>query len=271
MLQAKERPSLSSIDTHENQSLDSESPFSASREMAFERRNIRHDKVTNGPREEHGGNLRSMSPKVPTPERNGSDTSIAKESSRERILSAALEQFAEKGFAGVRVDEVAISAGTNKQLIYYYFGGKSELYDASFDRLIELTDYLWADVEAAPTLAEAIECYRRQDSPAAVIWHRFLAWEGVEYATRNESIRREDVRTETWQRLVKVVQQAQLRGELSQDLDASMFALLLTSFIGTPLVLPQVAKMITQTDPNGADFARRQGDLFDSLLAALRP
>lgn len=216
-----------------------------------------------------------MPPKAPTTGQKDSDTAPEKAreelSSRERILAAALELFAEKGFAAVRIDELAASAGTNKQLIYYYFGGKSELYDASFDRLLELTDYLWADVEAAPTLAQAITLYRRQDSPAAVTWHRFLAWEGVEHASRNGPIRREEVRTETWQRLVRVVQQAQARGELAEDLDAGMFALLLTSFIGTPLVLPQLAKMITGADPDSDEFARRQGDMFDALVAALRP
>jgi AcrR family transcriptional regulator len=192
-------------------------------------------------------------------------------SRRERILAAALEQFAEKGFAAVRIDELAASAGANKQLIYYYFGGKSELYDAAFDRLIELTAPSWAELEAAPTLALAIQRFRQQDSPADVIWHRFLAWEGVEQAGRDKGIRLEQVRTETWQRLVKVVQKAQARGELAENLDAGMFALLLTSFIGTPLVLPQLAKMITRTEPDSDEFARRQGGMFDALLEALRP
>lgn len=47
--------------------------------------------------------------------------------SRERILDAARSEFAEKGFDGARVDEIAKRAEVNKALIYYYFKGKDEL------------------------------------------------------------------------------------------------------------------------------------------------
>lgn len=47
--------------------------------------------------------------------------------SRERILAAARAEFAEKGFDGARVDEIARRADVNKALIYYYFKSKDEL------------------------------------------------------------------------------------------------------------------------------------------------
>src|SRR3982750_1350431 len=52
------------------------------------------------------------------------------ERSRERILQAALEEFAANGFAGARVDAIARRAGLNKQLISHHFGGKEALYRA---------------------------------------------------------------------------------------------------------------------------------------------
>lgn len=52
------------------------------------------------------------------------------ERTKARILQAALEEFAAKGFAGARVSEIATRAGVNKQLISYYFGGKEGLYQA---------------------------------------------------------------------------------------------------------------------------------------------
>jgi AcrR family transcriptional regulator len=44
------------------------------------------------------------------------------------ILDAAAEVFAEKGFAGARVDEIASRAGVNKAMLYYRVGDKEELY-----------------------------------------------------------------------------------------------------------------------------------------------
>lgn len=49
-------------------------------------------------------------------------------SSREKILEAASGAFAEAGFAGARVDEIARRAGVNKAMLYYHFGDKRSLY-----------------------------------------------------------------------------------------------------------------------------------------------
>jgi TetR/AcrR family transcriptional regulator len=57
----------------------------------------------------------------------GSDTS-------ERILVAALEAFAEKGFDGATTREIAARAGVNLGLLQYHFGGKSKLWRAAVDR-----------------------------------------------------------------------------------------------------------------------------------------
>ena len=46
------------------------------------------------------------------------------------ILAIATEEFALKGLAGARVDEIAERTRTSKRMIYYYFGGKEELYRA---------------------------------------------------------------------------------------------------------------------------------------------
>ena len=44
------------------------------------------------------------------------------------ILDAAKKEFAEKGFDGARIDQIAATANVNKQLIYYYFDNKDTLF-----------------------------------------------------------------------------------------------------------------------------------------------
>ena len=50
--------------------------------------------------------------------------------SKELIAKAAQAEFAEHGFSGARTDQIARLAGVNKQLIYYYYGSKSKLFEA---------------------------------------------------------------------------------------------------------------------------------------------
>lgn len=47
---------------------------------------------------------------------------------KEKIIRAAAEEFAEKGFGGARVDEIAKQAGVNKATLYYQIGDKAALY-----------------------------------------------------------------------------------------------------------------------------------------------
>ncbi|VTU30157.1 Nicotinate degradation protein S [Variovorax sp. SRS16] len=54
---------------------------------------------------------------------------------RTAILAAARAEFAAKGLAGARVNEIAARAGANKQLIYYYFGSKEDLYRAALEEV----------------------------------------------------------------------------------------------------------------------------------------
>jgi len=49
---------------------------------------------------------------------------------RREIVAIATAHFADKGFAGARVDEIAAATATSKRMIYYHFGSKEGLYRA---------------------------------------------------------------------------------------------------------------------------------------------
>lgn len=53
---------------------------------------------------------------------------------RADILDVATAEFADKGYAGARVDEIAARMSTTKRMIYYYFGNKEQLYIAVLER-----------------------------------------------------------------------------------------------------------------------------------------
>jgi AcrR family transcriptional regulator len=71
-----------------------------------------------------------------------------KEQRHEEIMEAALEEFAVKGYAETRLDDVANRAGISKGLVYVYFKTKEELFKAVIRSvIIPRVDALIRDVE----------------------------------------------------------------------------------------------------------------------------
>lgn len=52
----------------------------------------------------------------------------APDETAQHILEIATREFADKGFSGARIDEIAESTRTSKRMIYYYFTSKEGLY-----------------------------------------------------------------------------------------------------------------------------------------------
>ena len=61
------------------------------------------------------------------------------DATKAKILAAAWHEFAQKGFAGARVDAIATRSGANKRMIYHYYGDKEGLFiavlEAAYDRV----------------------------------------------------------------------------------------------------------------------------------------
>ena len=55
---------------------------------------------------------------------------------REQLLDVGRKLFAEKGFEGTTVEEIAATAGVSKPVVYEHFGGKEGLYAVVVDREI---------------------------------------------------------------------------------------------------------------------------------------
>jgi AcrR family transcriptional regulator len=59
----------------------------------------------------------------------------APEATRARIVAAAIEEFAARGFKGASMDAIAARTHTTRALINYYFGSKEKLYLAVLEQV----------------------------------------------------------------------------------------------------------------------------------------
>jgi TetR/AcrR family fatty acid metabolism transcriptional regulator len=142
---------------------------------------------------------------------------------RRAILHAAVRVFAEKGYHGCRIADVARAASVAYGLVYHYFRNKDELLESVFaEQWALLMNAIQAIDEGPGTAADKIagiygfvfDVYKT--APAAV---RVLILE----VTRTTHALRAGSTRETFERAVQlvadVVRQGRERGELRADLD----------------------------------------------------
>src|SRR5262245_52660548 len=80
------------------------------------------------------GTARNTSPGRRTAKRSRRvDPPVAERDGRERILSAAIAAFAERGYAGTTTADIARAAGVTQPLIHHHFGSKDGLWRAAID------------------------------------------------------------------------------------------------------------------------------------------
>ncbi|MCL4767177.1 MAG: TetR/AcrR family transcriptional regulator [Hyphomicrobiaceae bacterium] len=80
-----------------------------------------------------------------------------KEQRPEQIMQAALEEFAAKGYAETRLDDVASRAGISKGLVYVYFRTKEELFKAVIRTfLVPRVESVRAQAAASELSSEAL-------------------------------------------------------------------------------------------------------------------
>jgi AcrR family transcriptional regulator len=99
------------------------------------------------------------------------------EAKRERLLTAALAEFAAHGLAGARIDRIARRAELSAGLIYSFYDGKDELFDAVFDAVVARS------ISEAPIDAADLGEYAARLYDAAVKHPdlvRFLTWYSLE-------------------------------------------------------------------------------------------
>ena len=83
---------------------------------------------------------------------------------REVIERVATEVFAERGYAGAAMDEIARRSGVSAPVVYDHFASKQDLYERLLERtrdeLLEVwRDHLFTDEPAAVRIPRAIEAW----------------------------------------------------------------------------------------------------------------
>ena len=152
---------------------------------------------------------------------------VDREERRQALAAAAAEVFAEKGFAGARIIDVAERAGVGKGTVYEYFRSKEELFFAVFERMsreehARLGAEMDRDAPAAERLASLVRSMVADAVAQADLYGlTFELWSGCSHETYGERLRAAfaDLYRDFRGHLAALVREGQAAGELRAGLD----------------------------------------------------
>jgi AcrR family transcriptional regulator len=188
------------------------------------------------------------------------------ERTRERILAAALKEFAAYGYTGARVDRIARRARINKRMLYHYFGDKRGLFRVILRR--KLTEKREAVAATPGDPRESLPYWfdlacRDRD------WIRLMQWEALHDG--GGSVIDEEERRASFERGLADFRERQARGLLSSTLEPDQALLSMMALTTFPIAFPQLTRLITGLAPTDPKFQEARTEFLRGFATAFRP
>src|SRR3954449_1426333 len=158
-----------------------------------------------------------------------------RERTRAEILEVARAEFAEHGYSGARVDEIAERTRTTKRMLYYYFGSKEGLYTEVLERAY--AEIRMAERDLDVEHLEPVAAIRRlaeltfDHHEAHPDFIRLVSIENIHRAEHMRgSGRFADLNTPAIDRIARILERGRAAGAFRRDADAVDVHMMISSF-----------------------------------------
>ncbi len=178
---------------------------------------------------------------------------------KERLLSAASDEFQRFGFAGARVDRIAAAASANKRLIYVYFGDKERLFDAVVARNVEaMLDEVPLRADDLPAYAADLLDYLEDHSHVS----RLFTFRNLERPTASVTER------QSYQRKIGDLTSAQNASLIDDSIPAMHLLALILGIVGSWAL---ASPALTDMDRRADDRATRKAMVYQAVERLITP
>lgn len=210
---------------------------------------------------------------------------------QKRILDAAEEEFAAKGFDGARLGTIARSAGVQQALIHHYFDDKARLYREVIDRALsgmttEGWDILartvrsvsahggtrWTENDLRPLVSAFVELLQRffttHRAMLAIVQSESRANAETNIAVDLVRLRVKPVADAT----TAYVEALRAAGEIRADVDAQKLCTSAISMVAFPLLESSFLSAVWPVDPTSKRWLEAQrDDVVETLVRRILP
>lgn len=184
---------------------------------------------------------------------------------KNKILTAAESEFAEKGFAAARIESIAKNSGVNKQMIYAHFNSKESLYttvlENAYNRLNEYEETLKGyEFNGMQTIYDVILKYFEflMKDQAYV---RLVLWENLNYAACIGNIH-----TTLFSGIEELIKKGIEKGEVRADIDITQTAMSFNMFCFSAFSnMHTVSKLLGKDLSTEAELKKRAEHIVDVM------
>jgi TetR/AcrR family transcriptional regulator, fatty acid metabolism regulator protein len=164
---------------------------------------------------------------------------IPKDDRRKQILKAAVKVFAEKGYHGCRISDVAEEAGVAYGLVYHYYGNKDGLLASVFDTnwafFAKAIDDITASDGAMRDKLEQIVELAFQAFEMAPLVVKVLVLEFGRNARLGEALENPQV-ARVFRSIAKIFDEGKKKGELHEGIDPAAMSIIFMGALETAFV-----------------------------------
>jgi len=189
------------------------------------------------------------------------------EGTKQKILKAAISEFALHGPDGTTVDKIAKIAGVNKERIYNYFGAKRDLFAVVLSnelikvaQSVPLKSFEEEDIAEYAGRVYDYHCIHPELS-------RLLLWEGLIYSS--QEVPNENIRCENYNCKIEAIKKEQDEGRVTDEIEASYLTFLILALANSWFMLPQVARMFTPIEDIDNPHEKRRAMIIESAKRLL--
>lgn len=183
---------------------------------------------------------------------------------RDSILEAAVEEFIEKGFAGVRIEHVAKRAGYNKALVYRWFKNRETLFREALKRRFSQRAGL---LDNLPQTLPGILAWWYKQTVEDPDFMRMILREALDAKDRQPA--HSKFRRQYYRRQIELVRGLQATGHIAPEFDSEMLFIALLAVVTLTTAIPQIVELATGLRPKSRRFKRRWIPFLEMLAARL--
>lgn len=186
--------------------------------------------------------------------------------SRERILQAALEEFAARGLHGGRTRSIARRARLSEQMLFHCFGSKERLYREVVERQLHRVGGALESggrFDLATHLIAGFERALDEDRGSLRLWQ----WEALERG--GQTLAAEDARRRLFDAECAELRRQKDSGLFPADLDERDMLLATLGLRLVPALLPQLSSLIFGLSNDEPEFRSRWAGFLRKLSALL--